>query len=84
MSTDAAIKEAVERIVQGLQRDPDSAQGTTHATARIDQGLTCIVTEGAWSLTSDVPPRWVVRPQDHHRESTGAPQWHLVLLLGSK
>ena len=56
MSTDAAIKEAVERIVQGLQRDPASAQGTTHATARIDQGLTCVVTEGTWTLTSDVPP----------------------------
>jgi uncharacterized OsmC-like protein len=55
MSTEAAIKEAVERIVQGLQRDPASAQGTTHATARIDQGLTCTVTEGAWTLTSDVP-----------------------------
>jgi uncharacterized OsmC-like protein len=55
MSTDAVIREAVERIVQGLQRDPGSAQGTTHATARIDQDLTCIVTEGAWTLTSDVP-----------------------------
>lgn len=55
MSTDAAIKEAVERIVQGLQGDPSSAQGTTHATACIDQGLTCSITEGAWTLTSDVP-----------------------------
>ena len=56
MSTDSAIKEAVEQIVQGLQRDPGSARGTTHATARIDQGLTCIVTEGSWTLKSDVPP----------------------------
>ena len=55
MSTDVAVKDAVELIIQGLQRDPASAQGTTHATARVDRGLTCIVTEGAWTLTSDVP-----------------------------
>jgi uncharacterized OsmC-like protein len=56
MSTDLAIREAVERTILGLQRDPASAQGTMHATARIDHDLTCIVNEGAWTLTSDVPP----------------------------
>lgn len=56
MPADAAIREAIERIVQGLQSDPASALGTTHATARIENGLTCVVTEGAWVLKSDAPP----------------------------
>lgn len=47
MSSDATVNEAVDQIVQGLQHDPSSAQGTTHATARIDEGLTCSITEGA-------------------------------------
>ena len=56
MSTDPDIRGAIERTIQGLQRDAASAQGTVHATARIDRGLTCVVTEGPWTLTSDVPP----------------------------
>jgi uncharacterized OsmC-like protein len=56
MSTDVAIREAIGEIIQGLQRDPASAQGTCHTTARVEQGLTCVVREGAWTLTSDVPP----------------------------
>jgi uncharacterized OsmC-like protein len=56
MSTDAGIKEAVERIVEGLQRDPGSGQGTMHLEARLERGLTCVMTEGSWTLTSDAPP----------------------------
>jgi uncharacterized OsmC-like protein len=56
MSADPAIRDAIERTIQGLQRDPASAQGTAHTVARLDRGLACVVTEGAWTLTSDVPP----------------------------
>ena len=71
MSTDAGIKEAIERIVQELQRDPESAQGTTHTTARLENGLTCVVAEDGWTLTSDVPPSVGGDGRDRHREFTG-------------
>jgi uncharacterized OsmC-like protein len=56
MSADLAIRDALARTIHGLQRDPASGQGTAHTVARIEHGLTCVVTEGAWTLTSDVPP----------------------------
>ncbi len=53
-STDTA-RIALERYIESMQARPETARGTVHATARVGEGMTCVVTEGERELVSDIP-----------------------------
>jgi uncharacterized OsmC-like protein len=46
---------ALERYIDSMQAQPETAQGTVHAVARVGDGMTCVVTEGDRELVSDIP-----------------------------
>jgi len=55
MSTEKAIKEKFERVEKALSLKPELGHHTYVSTTTIDQNLSCEITEGAWTLTVDMP-----------------------------
>lgn len=49
------IKSACERSAKAISLRPGLGRGTGVSRARVRSGLTVEVTEGAWTLTSDMP-----------------------------
>ena len=56
MSAPPEARTAIEETIDGIRGRPDLAQGTVHSTARIEEGMKCVVSEGNWVLTCGVPP----------------------------
>jgi uncharacterized OsmC-like protein len=52
-----AIRKAFERCVKALSLRPLLGWPTSVSRTRIRQGLKCEIEEGAWKLTTDLPPR---------------------------
>ena len=55
MGKDELIREAQSRVKKIFVSNPDKAHSTTLATAKIDEGLTCIFTQGEMTTTMDMP-----------------------------
>lgn len=55
MATAEKIKTALERTSKALTLRPALGRDTGISTATITDGLTCVVEEGKWKLTADMP-----------------------------
>ncbi|TVP56425.1 MAG: OsmC family peroxiredoxin [Gemmatimonadales bacterium] len=51
------IRASVDRIHAALERMDSFGRGTASTRARVRQGLTCQVEDGAWSFTADMPSK---------------------------
>ncbi len=51
------IRASVDRIHAALERMDSFGRGTASTRARIREGLTCQVEDGAWSFTADMPSK---------------------------
>lgn len=57
MADPAKIREISERNVRLLTCKPDRGHLTVATKARIDDGLRCVIEEGPWTLTADLPAK---------------------------
>ena len=55
MEPRASIKRKIERISQALTLKPSRGLGTGISTSRIENGLSCQVHEGDWTMKVDMP-----------------------------
>ena len=55
MEKDEFIRVAQSRVKKVFTSHPDKARNTTHATAKIGEGLTCTFTQGEITTTMDMP-----------------------------
>ncbi|MCA8882159.1 MAG: OsmC family protein [Rhodobacteraceae bacterium] len=51
---DGAIRDAQNKVIARMKADPDAARSTLVTVGRIDQGLTCAVTQGKFSAVTDL------------------------------
>ncbi len=54
MATDAQIAKALNRVVDVFEKKPETALDTDKATARLEDGLKCVVTQGDYSAVMDM------------------------------
>ena len=54
MKKDELIREAQNRVKKVFASKPEKAYSTTHATAKIGEGLTCTFAQGEMKTTMDI------------------------------
>ena len=55
MANPQTIRETAERNVKFLAMKPGRGHLTAVTTARIEDGLRCVIEDGPWTLTADMP-----------------------------
>lgn len=55
MTPTAKIRQAVRRTLQAVRRRPAAGRWTADTCATVVNGCTCKITEGPWTLVSDLP-----------------------------
>lgn len=57
MTNPRIIRETAERNVRLLAMKPDRGHLTGVTTARVESGLRCVIEDGPWKLTADMPAK---------------------------
>lgn len=57
MATPESIREVIERNVKFLSMKPSRGHLTGVTTARIEEGLRCVIEDGKWKFAADMPTK---------------------------